>query len=192
MSARAHRQALGLALAAAAALACAGARAEKADSEKPTQVEANRMSSDETRRLNIFEGNVVLSKGTMVVHADRIVVRQDPEGFQYSVATGSPVRFRQRQDPKDGQAPIWVAGEALRIEVDDRKSTIELYDKAHVARGGDEVQGDYILVDQRSDFFSVSAGKGGGESSAPPGRVRAILQPKPPAAPEKPQPAPAR
>ena len=193
MSGRAQRRAAGLAraaLAGALALACAGARAEKADSEKPTQVEANRMSSDETRRLNIFEGSVVLTKGTMVVHADRIVVRQDAEGYQYSIATGSPVTFRQRQDPKDGQAPVWVAGEAQRIEVDDRKSTIELYDKAHVARGGDEVQGDYILVDQRSDFFSVSAGKGGGDTGAPPGRVRAILQPKPPAAPEKPRPAP--
>lgn len=192
MSGPSHRRAAGLAraaLAGALALACAGARAEKADSEKPTQVEANRMSSDETRRLNIFEGSVVLTKGTMVVHADRIVVRQDAEGYQYSIATGSPVTFRQRQDPKDGQAPVWVAGEAQRIEVDDRKSTIELYDKAHVARGGDEVQGDYILVDQRSDFFSVSAGKGG-DSGAPPGRVRAILQPKPPAAPEKPKPAP--
>lgn len=193
MRKRAPRPALRLAVAAggvALALACACARAEKADSDKPTQIEANRMSSDETRRLNIFEGNVVLTKGTMAVHADRIVVRQDPEGYQYSIATGSPVTFRQRQDPKDGQAPVWVAGEAQRIEVDDRKSTIELYDKAHVARGGDEVQGDYILVDQRSDFFSVSAGKSGGDKGAPPGRVRAILQPKPPAAPEPPGPAP--
>ena len=46
------------------------------------------------------------------------------------------------------------------------------------------------LVDQRSDFFSVSAGKSGGDKGAPPGRVRAILQPKPPAAPEPPGPAP--
>jgi len=161
----------------AAALLAAGAAAEKADKEKPTQLEANRMSSDETRRLNIFEGNVVLTKGTMVVRADKIVVRQDAEGNQYSIATGTPVRFRQRQDPKEGKEAGWLDGEALRIEIDDRKSTIELFDKARVTRDGDEVLGNYIFVDQRSEFFSVSSGKDGKEA---PGRVRATIQPKAP------------
>ena len=146
---------------------------EKADQAKPTQIEANKMSSDETRRLTIFEGNVVLTKGTMVVRADRIVVRQDAEGYQYATATGAPVRFRQRLDPKEGQAAVWMDGEALRIEVDDKKQTIELHEKARVTRGGDEVQGALIFVDQRSDFYSVSAGK-----DSPGGRVKATLQPK--------------
>jgi lipopolysaccharide export system protein LptA len=162
-----------------AALAAAPALAEKADKDKPTQIEANRMSSDETRRLNIFEGSVVLTKGTLLVRADRIVVRQDAEGYQYATATGTPVRFRQRQDPKDGQPGGWLDGEALRIEIDDRKSTVELHDKARVTRDGDEVLGDYIFVDQKSDYFSVSAGPDGA-SKAPGGRVRAILQPKAP------------
>jgi lipopolysaccharide export system protein LptA len=83
------------------------------------------------------------------------------------------VRFRQRLDPKDGQEPVWMDGEALRIEVDDKKQTIELHEKARVTRGGDEVQGALILVDQRSDFYSVSAGK-----DSPGGRVKATLQPK--------------
>jgi lipopolysaccharide export system protein LptA len=161
----------------AAALLASGALAEKADKEKPTQLEANRMSSDETRRLNIFEGNVVLTKGTMVVRADKIVVRQDAEGNQYSIASGTPVRFRQRQDPKEGKEAGWLDGEALRIEIDDRKSTIELFDKARVTRDGDEVLGNYIFVDQRSEFFSVSPGKDKDGKEAP-GRVRATIQPK--------------
>ena len=148
--------------------------AEKADKDKPTQIEANRMSADDTRRVNIFEGSVVLTKGTLAVRAERIVVRQDAEGNQSSTATGNPVRFRQRQDPKppatEGE---WMEGEARRIEIDDRKGTIELFENARVNRGGDEVAGNYIFVDQRSDFFSVSAGKG-----EPEGRVRAILAPK--------------
>lgn len=160
------------------ATAVGPASAEKADRDKPTQIEANRMSSDDTRRMTLFEGNVVLTKGTLTIRADRIVVRQDPEGYQHSTATGTPVRFRQRQDPKDGKEGEWIEGEARRIEVDDRRSTVELFDKARVTRGGDVVSGDHIFVDQRSDFFSVSAGKDGGSG----GRVRAILQPKAPAA----------
>ena len=153
-------------------LVCLPAWAEKADKDKPTQVEANRMQSDETRRMNIFEGNVVVTKGTLTVRADRLVVRQDAEGFQLTTATGAPVRFRQRQDPKDGKEGAWMDGEALRMEIDDKKSTIELFDKARVTRDGDEVTGDYIFVDQRSDYFSVSSGK---KDS---GRVKAVIQPK--------------
>lgn len=166
-----------LALLALGIAAAAPALAEKGDRDKPTQIEANRMSSDDTRRMTLFEGSVVLTKGSLTIRADRIVVRQDAEGYQHSTATGAPVRFRQRQDPKDGKEGEWIEGEAQRIEVDDRKSTIELFEKARVTRGGDEVAGEHIFVDQRSDFFSVSAGKEGGS-----GRVRAILQPKAPAA----------
>jgi len=159
---------IGLALA-------APAWAEKADRDKPLQVEANKMTADDVRRLNVFEGNVVLTKGTMSLRADRLVVRQDAEGFQLATATGKPVRFRRRQDPKPGEKEgIWIDGEALRIELDDRNQKIELFDKARVNRGCDEVAGDYIFVDQRSEFYQVSAGKG-----AEKGRVKAIIQPKP-------------
>jgi lipopolysaccharide export system protein LptA len=157
------------------ALGAALARAEQADSTKPTDIEANTMKADDVRRLTIFEGNVVVTRGTLQIHADRIVVHQDAEGFQHSTATGKPVRFRQKLDPKPPAAEGgWMEGEAQRIEMDDRSGKIELFDNARVNRAGDEVAGDYILVDQRADFFSVTPGKGDG-------RVRATLQPKPPA-----------
>lgn len=160
-------------LAATIVLAALPALAEKADKDKPTQIEANRMSADDTRRLNIFEGNVVLTKGTIRITAERVVVRQDPDGFQHATASGAPVRFRQKQDPKEGKEGVWVDGEALRVEIDDRNEKVEMFDRARVARDGDEVRGDYIFLDQRSEFFSVSGGKG-----APGGRVRAVIQPK--------------
>ena len=159
------------------------AAAEKGDKDKPTNIEANRMSADDVRRMNIFEGNVVLTKGTITVLADRLVVRQDAEGYQFSTATGRPVRFKQRQDPKEGESEgKWVDGEALRVEIDDRNQKIELFDNARVNRGGDEVTGTYIFVDQRSDFFSVKGAAGE--------RVKAVIQPKtdpakPPAEPAK-------
>ncbi len=170
-----------LLLALGAALVAAGARADKSDREKPTQIEANRMSADDARRMTIFEGAVVLTRGTIRLTAERVVVRQDAEGYQISVATGKPVRFRQRQDPKPPATEgAWLEGEALRMEMDDRTGKIELFDSARVNRGGDEVAGNYILVDQRSEFFQVSSGKGNEG-----GRVRATLQPKSPALEEK-------
>jgi lipopolysaccharide export system protein LptA len=150
------------------------AHAEQADSTKPIEIEANRMSADDARRMNVFEGNVVVTRGTLNIRADRIVVRQDAEGNQFATATGNPVRFRQRQDPKPPEKEgVWMDGEAKRIELDEKSGKIELFEDARVNRGGDEVKGNYILVDQRSDFFTVTPGKGDG-------RVRATIQPKPP------------
>jgi lipopolysaccharide export system protein LptA len=157
------------------ALVPLNAGAEQADATKPTQIEANRMTADDARRTNTFEGNVVVTRGTLNIRADRIVVRQDKEGNQYATATGNPVRFRQRQDAKppekEGQ---WLEGEARRIEIDDAGGKVELFESARVNRGGDEVTGDYILVDQKSDFFTVTPGKGAG-------RVTMTIKPKPPA-----------
>ena len=151
------------------------ALAEQADSAKPTQIEANKMSADDARRTNTFEGNVIVTRGTLRIQADRIVVRQDKDGNQSATATGNPVRFRQRQDPKPPEKEgAWMEGEAKRIELDDKAGRVELFESARVNRGGDEVAGDYILVDQKSDFFTVTPGKGEG-------RVRATIQPKPPA-----------
>jgi lipopolysaccharide export system protein LptA len=175
---RSHNTAYAAALAAAILLLPVfPANAEKADKDKPMNIEANRMSSDDTRRMSIFEGSVVLTKGTVVVRADRIVVYQDAEGFQISTATGKPVRFRQKGDPKDGKEGVWTDGEALEVKIDDRKESIELFQRARVARDQDVVNGDYIFLDQRTEFFTVSAAKGAAPTS-PEGRVKAVIQPK--------------
>ena len=176
-------------LAALLTVASAPVCAEKSDRDKPTQLEANRMSSDDARRVSIFEGNVVLTKGTITLRGDRIVVRVDAEGFQHATVTGNPVRFKQKTDPSQGRPGVWTEAEAQRLEIDEKNDRIELFDKARVTRDQDEVRGDYVLLDQRSDFLSVTAGKGAAPTAE--GRVRAVIQPKAPPstavpAPEKP------
>jgi lipopolysaccharide export system protein LptA len=167
-----------LPLVAAALLAgVPAAHAEKADKDKPMHIEANSMSSDDTKRISIFQGNVLLTKGTVAVRADRIVVRQDADGFQFATAYGNPVRFRQKGDPKAGKEGVWTDGEALRVEIDDRNERIELFERARVTRDQDVVNGDHIFLDQRTDFFSVSAARGAAPTS-PEGRVKAVIQPK--------------
>ena len=153
------------------------ALAEKADKDKPTHIEANRMSSDDTKHLSVFEGSVVLTKGTVVVRADRIVVYQDAEGFQVSTATGKPVRFRQKGDPKGDKEGVWTDGEALEVKIDDRKESIELFKQARVTRDQDVIKGEYIFLDQRTEFFTVNAAKDAAPTS-PEGRVTAVIQPK--------------
>ena len=55
------------------ALATSVARAEKADSDKPVNIEADRVSVDDLKRVQTFEGNVQLVKGSLIIRAERIL-----------------------------------------------------------------------------------------------------------------------
>jgi lipopolysaccharide export system protein LptA len=159
----------------AAVLAALPARAERLDRDRPLNIEADRMLADDGKQTVVFEGRVVLTQGTFVLRADKLTVRQDKEGFQSGVATGSPATFRQKRDGADE----WIEGEALRIEYDGKGERVELFDKARVTRDKDEVRGNYISYDTRAEIYRVQGAK---EAPASPagrdGRVRAVLQPK--------------
>jgi lipopolysaccharide export system protein LptA len=164
-----------LALVLAAALAAPLAHADRTDRDKPVNIEADRMLADDGKQTVIFEGRVVLTQGTFVLRADKLTVRQDKEGFQSGVAVGAPARFRQKRDGADE----WIDGEALRIEFDGKAERVELFDRARVTRDKDEVRGNYISYDTRSEIYRVQGAK---ELPAAPagrdGRVRATIQPK--------------
>ncbi|MBK7023858.1 MAG: lipopolysaccharide transport periplasmic protein LptA [Sulfuritalea sp.] len=152
--------------------------AEKADAEKPVNLEADRVSVDDVKKLQIFEGNVQLVKGTLIIRAERIVVSQDDDGYQRGVATGSGsalARFRQKREGVDE----YVEGEAERIEHDARNEKTEFFMRARVKSGQDEVRGQYISYDARNEQYVVTSGPDG--TRARPGsneRVRAVIQPK--------------
>ena len=162
-----------LALAATWTWAIGPALAERADREKPLNIESDSMMADEARKTATFEGKVVLTQGSLVIHAERIVVRQDSDGFQYGVATGNPATFRQKRET-DGE---YIDGQALRIEYDNKLDRVEFFDNARLRRdSGDDIRGDFISYDAKSERFTVkSAGDAG---TAREGRVTATIMPK--------------
>lgn len=74
-------------------LACAGlvgtAWGEKADRNKPLNVESDAMRYDDLQQVTVFTGRVLMTKGTIVIRGAQIDVREDPEGYQYGLVTGS-------------------------------------------------------------------------------------------------------
>lgn len=157
-----------------AAPAC---HAEKADRDKPVNIEADRMSYDDLRQVNLFEGNVTLTQGTLLIRADKLTVRQDPEGFQRGTAEKGPggfAYFKQKRENMDE----YVEGWGERIEYDARSEKAELITRARIVRGADEVRGNFISYDGRSEFYTVLGGRDSGSTNNPDGRVRAVIQPR--------------
>ncbi len=149
------------------------AQAERADRTKPINLESDRMHVDDVQKMSVFEGKVVMNQGTLSIHADKITVRQDKEGYQYGSATGNPATFRQRRDGADG----YIQGEAERIEYNSKLDRVEFFNRARLLREpADEVRGNYISYDSRTEYFTVTGSAGAGGS--PEGRVRAVIQPR--------------
>jgi lipopolysaccharide export system protein LptA len=159
-----------------AAAAAGTAHAERADRDKPVKLEAERVTVDDVKRVHVFEGNVILTQGTLSIRSAKLVVTQDAEGFQKGVATGGAdglARFRQKREGKDE----YVDGEAERIEYDSRSEKAEFFTRAYVKSGVDEVRGHFISYDGLTEKYLVTAAPGA-TPGATPGRVTAIIQPK--------------
>jgi len=154
--------------------------AEKVDRDKPVNLEADRIVIDDAKKLNVFEGNVQLLQGTLMIRSEKLVVSQDADGFQSGVATGGPgglARFRQKREGKDE----FVEGEAERIVYDGKLDKTEFFQRARIKSGLDEVRGQYISYDGKNESYLATSGPAGTSAAPVPGndnRVRAVIQPK--------------
>jgi lipopolysaccharide export system protein LptA len=156
-----------LALCALAAMPIA--QAERADREKPVNLESDSVDIDDGKREGNFIGNVQLTQGTLLIKADKIIVKQDAAGFQYGIAYGKPASFRQKREGTDE----YIEGFGERIEYDSKADTVQFFKSAHIKRGGDDVRGEYISYNAITEFFQVIG------SGKPDDRVKVVIQPKP-------------
>lgn len=148
--------------------------AEAADRDKPIELEADTVTVNDAKKTSTYTGNVILTQGTLVIHADKLVVREDKDGFQHSTSTGNPTTFKQKREGKDE----YMEGSAQRIEYDGRMDKVQLYTKAWVKRGEDIVHGDFISYDANAEYAEVIGGVKSTTDPGNTGRVKAIIQPK--------------
>lgn len=165
------RTAIAAGFLAALAAAAIPAHAEKADREKEIVVNADHLYADDAKKTSTFEGNVIVTQGTMRMTAAKVTVREDAERHKYYVANGAPVTFRQKLDNSDE----WVEGYAQRAEFDDRNDVLRLYDDARVKRDQNEIAGNYISYDMRKELAEVTGGPPGAPSTG--SRVKAVILP---------------
>ena len=182
----------------ALALTVVAARAERADRDQPTIIEADRGVFDELKQVNVVSGRVTLTKGTLRITGERMEMRVAPDGYRSATVTaaaGALATFRQRRDASRPGIEEYVEGEAERIEWDEKTETVRFVNRARWQRleNGvvrDEVSGQVITYDAAASTYRVDGGERGD------GRVRAVIAPRttepPKSATPKAEPAPLR
>jgi lipopolysaccharide export system protein LptA len=169
-----------LLVALACASACApAALAEKADRDKPINYQADTGDVNYQTKVGTLIGNVIITQGTLTIHADKVILRQNPDNSLSATAFGNPLTFREKRDGVDE----YYEGVAQRAEYDGQKRFLELFDRALLRKGTDEIRSNYISYNAETEFFKAE----GRPDTRPPGagepplgaRVRGIFQPQP-------------
>ena len=167
--------------------------AEKADRDKPMNIEADALRYDDQQQTSVFTGRVVLTKGTILIRGGKLDVRQDSDGYQFGVVLSEPNKqafFRQKREGLDET----IEGESDTIVYDGRADTVKFMANATLRRYrgatlSDEFTGGVILYNNTTDVFTIDGALAKAEGQKA-GRVRAMLTPKPDAAAPKEVPTP--
>ncbi len=164
----------------------ASAWAEKADRNKPMNIESDALRYDDAKQTSVFTGRVVLTKGTIIIRGGQLDVRQDPEGNQFGVVKAEPGKlafFRQKRDARPGFPDEFMEGEGEVIEYDSKTDTVKFLQRAQVRRYmgttlNDEMTGVVIVMDNITSVVTVDGGPTKTAAAGPAPRVRAMLTPR--------------
>ncbi|HET9652539.1 MAG TPA: lipopolysaccharide transport periplasmic protein LptA, partial [Usitatibacter sp.] len=143
-----------------------------ADREKEIVVGADHLTADDAKRTSVFDGNVVVTQGTMRMTANKVTVKEDANRHKFYVAYGEPVTFRQKRDNVDE----WVEGFAQRAEFDERSDMLRLFDNARVKSNQNEINGQFISYDMTKQVAEV-LGAPPGQKPPEGSRVKVIIIP---------------
>jgi lipopolysaccharide export system protein LptA len=155
------------------------AHAEKSDRDKPINFQGDSLGGNTDTKISDLVGNVVITQGTLTIHADRIQFHQNPDNSVSATAYGNPVSFREKRDGVDE----YYEGFAQRVVYDGTKRIVELFDRALLKRTGDELRGNYIQYNAENNTFKAEGRPDtqppvAGEAPLGP-RVRGVFLPQP-------------
>jgi len=170
-----------LLLCAASSLAMRVAMAQVAPSPAAPDilVLSDTLTYDDVKRVSVFTGNVLLTRGAMTLSAHTLRLREDEAGNQFATATarkGELVSVRQ-ENPQTFEV---IEARGLRAEYSSQSEEIEMIGQAVVTRmicgkPFDTISGARVIYRQKTDTYEAH---GGADSAGPGGRVRSLAQPR--------------
>ncbi|TXH58669.1 MAG: lipopolysaccharide transport periplasmic protein LptA [Bacteroidia bacterium] len=146
------------------------AMALKGDDKEPLILHADNAIFDQLKKITTFTGNVVITRGTLIVHSNKGVGTEDASGARVITLYGTPVTFEQLQD--DGEK---VYGQGNEFNYFSKTGIAILTGRARVRKGKNMVIGDKITYDSKSQTYTATSTNANGINSNKSGRVTVIL-----------------
>lgn len=155
------------------------AYALKNDKQQATTIDANRMTYNEKSNVNVFTGNVLLTRGSLVIRGDKLTLTERADGTQFAKVEGKPARFKQQRDTESPNDILLINGTGNTIEFDGDKSIVILTGDASIQKSTngqltESISGTQITYEQNTESLSVLGSPNNSGST----RVQAVIKPK--------------
>jgi len=154
-------------------------RAQTGTEAPDVLVLSDTLTYDDVKKVSVFTGNVVLTRGTMTLRAHTLRLREDAQGNQFGSATAAQDgQVFVRQENQETFEVIEAKG--ARAEYNSQTEEIEMIGQAVVTRlicgkPFDTISGARVIYRQKTDTYEAH---GGANSAGPGGRVRSLAQPR--------------
>ena len=149
--------------------------AEQADRNKPIHFSAEQPAEvDFDKRVGTLRGKVIITQGTLTIHADKIDFKQNPDNSLSATAYGNPINFREKKDDSDE----YYEGYAQRAVYNGQTHTLELFDNALLKEGNNEFRGNYISYNSETNFMKAEGRPNAPGAEGPGPRVQGVFEPK--------------
>ena len=147
------------------------------DREQPIHISADSAIREDKLGITRYDGNVVLTQGSLVIHAERLIIQQSGGDATTITALGDPATLEQI--PALDKAAI--TAQAREMIYTQRDELIQLKQGARIEQEGAILTGaliNYLMAEQRVRAVS--------DKSDSTGRVEVVI---PPSALQKPKPS---
>ena len=138
-----------------------------AETGDPINIEADNAKLNEKEGKSIYSGNVLLIQGNIRVTADVVTVFSNGGRLTKISATGKPVKYQQRNQPKEDD----IQGEANLLEYFASEDRVVLSDDAKLTQGHTFFSGNRIEYNTKTDIVTAAVSDTGKQ------RVQVTIQP---------------
>ncbi|MBK1693482.1 lipopolysaccharide transport periplasmic protein LptA [Chromatium weissei] len=129
----------------------------KTDAQQPLLIEADDVEVREADGTSVYVGHVQVTQGSLRLNAEHVTVyHQEDHQPRFIIALGSPVKYRQQLDDKQGEVQAF----AKRMEYDAPKDELILIGDGLLIQGEDRLTSERIIYDRaRGQFRAGGSGR---------------------------------
>lgn len=127
---------------------------EKQRPQAPIDIKAQYLLLDESKGISKYKGNVVFTKGTLVIQADAITLYSDGGKLSKAIITGSPADVQHQPENEEK-----VHSQANKMQYIMATEQLTLTGNAFVDQGEQHFSGNIIKYDTRQRLVTASGNK---------------------------------
>ncbi|WP_221797568.1 lipopolysaccharide transport periplasmic protein LptA [Oceanobacter mangrovi] len=149
------------------------------DWQQEMVIQSDRAELDRKTGMVVYEGDVVLTQGTLKIESERLVLMLDGKNLQQAIAEGAPARYEQQVS---ADKPVTHAT-AKRIDYFARDRQITFKGDAELRQESNLFSGELIRYDITRETVTASGGDEAGSNntsstSDDKQRIRVVIQPQ--------------